>query len=185
MADSTRREVLTKAAFAGIGAFALPILAVATEARATGDISHQTTTTEQRIAVVRDYVDRVLNQHRPAAAAEFFTADAKWHGGSLGTFTGVQNIVGLLTGFVGALPDIQAVTQDVIASGDLVVMRFVATATQTGDVLGIPKTGKSIRWDSLDIYKVTDDGKISEQWSFQDMAAILSQLGAAKLPWAG
>jgi predicted ester cyclase len=185
MTDSTRRELLTKAAFAGMGACALPILTIATEVRAAGDISHQTNTTDQRIALVRDYVGRVLNQHTPAAAAEFFTADAKWHGGSLGTFTGVQNIIGLLTGFVGALPDIQAAIQDVIASGDLVAMRFVATATQSGDVLGIPKTGKSIQWDSLDIYKITDDGKISEQWSFQDMAAILSQLGAAKLPWAG
>jgi predicted ester cyclase len=145
----------------------------------------QTRTTEQRVAVARDLVASVFNGHDPGRGRDFFTADAKWHGGALGTIAGVDNIVGLLTGFISGLPDIQVVTQDVIASGDLVAMRFVGTATQTGDVLGIPKTGKSIRWDSVDIYKITDDGKISEQWSFQDMAAILSQLGAVKLPWAG
>jgi predicted ester cyclase len=31
---------------------------------------------------------------------------------------------------------------------------------------------------------VTDDGKISKQWAFEDMAAIASQLGAVSLPWA-
>ena len=30
-----------------------------------------------------------------------------------------------------------------------------------------------------------DKRKISEQWAFECLAAILSQLGAAKLPWAG
>jgi len=144
-----------------------------------------TTTPEQRIAIVRDYLDHVLNGHDASAAADFFTADAEWHGGSLGTVKGSQNIVGLMGALIGGLPDIQATAQDVIASGDLVAMRFVATGTQTGDLLGIPKTGKSVKWDSVDIYKVTDDGKISAQWSFQDMAAIMSQLGAVKLPLGG
>jgi hypothetical protein len=30
---------------------------------------------------------------------------------------------------------------------------------------------------------VTDDGKISEECAFEDMAAIASQLGAVSLPW--
>ena len=35
------------------------------------------------------------------------------------------------------------------------------------------------------LYWVTDDGRISEQWAFEDLAAILSQVGAIALPWAG
>ena len=185
MPESTRRDFLANAALAGIGAIALPILST-TEARAAASQEKKMTTTpEQRIAVVRDYLDHVLNGHDAAAVTDFFTADAEWHGGSLGTVKGAQNIVGLMGALIGGLPDIQATTQDVIASGDLVAMRFVATGTQTGDLLGIPKTGKSVKWDSVDIYRVTDEGKISTQWSFQDMAAIMSQLGAVKLPWAG
>ena len=62
-------------------------------------------------------------------------------------------------------------------------MRLVVSATQTGDLLGIPASGRAVRWDAVDIYRVTDDGKISEQWAFEDMAAIGSQLGAFTLPW--
>ena len=59
------------------------------------------------------------------------------------------------------------------------------TATHTGNLLGVPATGRPVRWDAVDIYRVTDDGQISEQWAFEDLAAILSQVGAIALPWAG
>jgi len=75
--------------------------------------------------------------------------------------------------------------QDVIASEDLVAIRLVVSATHTGNMLGVPATGRPVQWDAVDIYRVTDDGKISEQWAFEDLAAILSQVGAVSLPWAG
>jgi predicted ester cyclase len=145
----------------------------------------QLLSTEQRIAVARDYVQRVFVGRDAEAAREFFTADVAWHGGALGTVNGLDNIVPVLAGFLGALENINAKVQDVIASNDLVALRLVVTATQTGNLLGIPATGRPVRWDAVDIYRVTDDGKISEQWAFEDMAAIGSQLGAFSLPWAG
>ena len=143
----------------------------------------QSLSTEQRVAVARDYVKRVFVGRDAEAAREFFTADVAWHGGALGTVNGLDNIVPVLAGFVGALEDIKSEVQDVIASDDLVAMRLVVSATQTGDLLGIPATGRRVESDAVDIYRVTDDGKISEQWAFEDLAAIGSQLGAFTLPW--
>jgi len=145
----------------------------------------RTISTDQRIAVARDYVKRVFVGRNAEAARDFFTTGVAWHGGALGTVNGVDNIVPVLAGFVGALEDIKSEVQDVIASDDLVALRLVVTATQTGNLLGIPATGRQVRWDAVDIYRVTDDGKISEQWAFEDLAAIIGQLGAVKLPWAG
>jgi len=71
-----------------------------------------------------------------------------------------------------------------IASGDLVALRLVVSATHTGNLLGVPATDRRIQWDAVDIYRVTDDRRISEQWAFEDLAAILSQAGAISLPWA-
>ena len=144
----------------------------------------QSLSTKQRTAVARDYVKRVFVGRNAEAAREFFTADVAWHGGALGNVNGIDSIVPVLAGFVGALDNIKSEVQDVIASDDLVALRLVVTATQTGNLLGIPPTGRPVRWDAVDIYRVNDDGKISEQWAFEDLAAILSQLGAAKLPWA-
>ena len=143
-----------------------------------------TLTTEQRVAIAREFVNRVFNEHQPQLAREYATRDVVWHGGSLGTVSGVDALTGLLTAFIGALPDLHADEQDVITSDDLVVMRLVVSATHEGDLLGIPATGRRVKWDAVDIYRVTDDGKISEEWASDDMAAFASQLGAFSLPWA-
>jgi predicted ester cyclase len=143
-----------------------------------------TLTTDGRVAIAREYCKRVFNEHQPQLTPEYVTPDVVWHGGSLGTVSGVDGLTGLLTAFLGALPDLHAEEQDVVASGNLVVMRLVVSATHQGDLLGIPATGRRVSWDAIDIYRVTDEGKISEEWAADDMAAFASQLGALSLPWA-
>jgi len=144
----------------------------------------ETLEVDQRVATAREFVAQVLNGHDPERARDFFTADVAWHGGALGTVSGVDTVVPLLGGFIDALTDIDAAEQDVIASGDLVALRLVVSATHTGNLLGVPATDRPVQWDAVDIYRVTDDGQISEQWAFEDLAAILSQVGAISLPWA-
>ena len=63
-------------------------------------------------------------------------------------------------------------------------LRQVVKARHTGNLLGIPATGDALQWDAVDIYRINDAGKISEQLAFEDFAAILSQVGGVKLPWA-
>ena len=143
----------------------------------------QTLTVEQRIAVAREYCSVVFNNHHPELAAEYCTPGVVWHGNTLGTVTGIEGLTGLLNIFLGSLPDLVAEEQDVIASGDLVVLRLLVTATQKGDLLGIAATGRPVSWNAIDIYRINDDGKISEEWAADDMAAFGSQLGAFSLPW--
>ena len=144
----------------------------------------ETLEVDLRVATAREFVAQVLNGHDPERARDFFTADVVWHGGALGTVNGVDTVVPLLGGFISALTDIDAAEKDVIASGDLVALRLVVSATHTGNLLGVPATDRRIQWDAVDIYRVTDDRRISEQWAFEDLAAILSQAGAISLPWA-
>ena len=142
-----------------------------------------TMTIEDRIGVAREFADKVFNGRDAERARDYFTPDIAWHGGALGTVQGVDTIVPILAGFIAGLEDIHAEVQDVIASDDLVALRLVVTAVHRGNVLGVPASGNQIRWDAVDIYRINDDGKISEQWAFEDLAAILSQAGAISLPW--
>jgi predicted ester cyclase len=131
-----------------------------------------TDTTEKLEAnkkLARDYIDQVFNQHNPDKAADFVTGDVIWHGGGLGDIAGPENLAGLLGSFIGALPDLYAAERDIIAENDLVVVRLVVTATVKGSLLGAPADGKPVRWDAVDIYRVTD-GKISEEWAADDVA---------------
>jgi steroid delta-isomerase-like uncharacterized protein len=145
-----------------------------------------TTTTEQLEAnkrLARDYIDQVFNQHNPGKAADFVTGDVVWHGGGLGDVAGPQNLAGLLGTFIGALPDLYAAEQDIIAENDLVLVRLIVTGTVKGSLFGVPADGKQVRWTAYDVYRVTD-GKISEEWAGDDVATIMTQIGAFKPPWA-
>jgi predicted ester cyclase len=134
------------------------------------------------IEIARDYTRRVFNGHNPDLASEFVTPDVRWHGGTLGTVDGVENLVALLRGFIGALPDLNAQEQDIVAAGDTVALRFVVEATHQGDLLGIAPTGRKVRWDAVDVYRFKD-GKITEEWAADDLTAILYGVGAYTPPW--
>jgi steroid delta-isomerase-like uncharacterized protein len=131
--------------------------------------------------LARDYIDQVFNQHNPAKAADFVTGDVVWHGGGLGDIAGPENLVGLLESFIGALPDLYAAEQDIIAENNLVLVRLIVTATVKGSLLGVPADGKPVRWNAYDVYRVTD-GKISEEWAGDDIATIMAQIGAFNPP---
>jgi predicted ester cyclase len=134
------------------------------------------------VEIVREYTRRVFNEHNPDLASDYVTPDVKWHGGTLGTVEGVENLVGLLRGFIGALPDLNAQEQDIVAEGATVAVRFVVEATHEGELLGIAPTGRRLRWDAVDVYRLTD-GQISEEWAADDLTALLYQVGAYTPPW--
>jgi predicted ester cyclase len=134
------------------------------------------------VEIARDYTRRVFNAHNPDLASEFVTPDVRWHGGTLGTVEGVGNLVALLRGFIGALPDLNAQEQDIVADGDTVALRFVVEATHKGELLGIAPTGRKVRWDAVDVYRFRD-GKITEEWAADDLTAILHGVGAYTPPW--
>lgn len=69
-------------------------------------------------------------------ASECLTPEVQWHGGLLGTVEGVESVTAMRRGFVGALPDLHAVEQDIVAAGDSVVVRYALEAIRTGRVSG-------------------------------------------------
>ena len=75
-----------------------------------------------------------------------------------------------------AFPDLSWVIEDVLAEGDKVIVRYTNTATHKGDSLGMPATGKKIKWSGIDIFRVAD-GKITDEWSYFDQWGQMQQLG--------
>ena len=132
--------------------------------------------------IVLDFLEDVLNQHNGDHAAQYFTEDMAWHGGTVGTVSGRDSVAGLLTMVVTSIPDLRADVQDVIVQGDKVVVRLVVTGTHKGDLLGIPASGNAVRWDAVDVYRL-QDGKIAEEWAAEDFTAFLRDTGAYKAPW--
>lgn len=140
------------------------------------------TSLEDNKRIVREFIDAAFNQHKPDRAAEYMTADVTWHGGTLGTVQGRDNLTGLIGAIVAALPDLSNAEQDVIAERDIVSVRAVVEGTHKGDLLGIPASGKHVRWDAVDVYRIAD-GKIAEEWAADDLLAFVYGAGAYTPPW--
>jgi predicted ester cyclase len=115
-------------------------------------------------------------------AGLYMTADVEWHGGTVGTIEGRENVAGLFAGVVSSLPNVHAALEDAFGQGDEVVVRMVVSGTQTGPVLGIPATGRNIHWDAIDIFRL-NGGKISAIWAGDDWTAVLYYTGTYTAPW--
>ena len=137
---------------------------------------------EENKRIVREFIETAFNQHEAEKAAASLTPDMKWHGGTLGTVEGRENVAGLVRTIVDALPDLHNVEQDIIAERDIVAVRAVVEATHEGDLLGIPASGRHVQWDAVDVYRVAD-GKIAEEWAADDLLAFVYGVGAYTPPW--
>src|SRR5438445_11175400 len=100
------------------------------------------TVVKSNTEIVREYVDRVFNEHNLDQASTYLAPEVKWHGGTLGTIEGRENVTQMLRGRIGALPELHAAEQDVVAAGDGVALRSVADATHDGDRHQVPPTGR-------------------------------------------
>jgi len=62
-----------------------------------------------------------------------------------------------------------------------VAVRWTAEGTYQGELLGIPPTGKRIRFGGISIYRL-DEGKVAEVWEQIDMLGFMQQLGMVVIP---
>jgi predicted ester cyclase len=78
--------------------------------------------------------------------------------------------------FRTAFPDFKVVIEDEIVAGDRVATRGFFSGTHSGEFMGIPPTGRSIRCTYTDIWRL-EDGKGRENWVQMDMLGLMQQLG--------
>ena len=83
--------------------------------------------------------------------------------------------------FRAAFPDIELVTEVLVAEGDLVVDLVTVRGTHLGDFMGIPPTSNRIEMQEIHIARVVD-GKIAERWTQFDIFGLLQQIGGIPAP---
>ena len=67
--------------------------------------------------------------------------------------------------------------KDQIAEGDAVATRWEGRGRHTGELMGVPPTGKEVVVEGLNFTRL-QDGKIIEEWSNWDTLGMLQQIGA-------
>lgn len=103
------------------------------------------------------------------------------HNAPPGTPPGPAGIAQITEPYRRAFPDFHFAIDDQIAEGDRVVTRFTFTGTQTGELMGIPPTGKRVTMSGISIYRIAG-GQMQEAWVQYDILGLLQQLGAIPRP---
>lgn len=73
--------------------------------------------------------------------------------------------VGILKIVVGQFSNLSVKVLDVFAEGGMVATRVLYDGIHTGTCMGIPATGKRIKFEALENFKV-EKGKITESWGY-------------------
>ena len=131
--------------------------------------------TEDNKALVRQFYGKSV--HNPALLDELLAPTYVLHLPGSPPISGIEPAKQLMVAYTTAFPDLQLITEDLIAEGDKVAIRNIWHGTHQGTFQGLPPTGKHVTFTGSDIFHCVD-GKIAEQWADLDTLGLLQQLGA-------
>ena len=159
-----RRDVL---AGLGLGLAALAPLAAQAQARTPRQLAEQfaATLSARDIDAFAALFDEAYVNHQSSAAAPPPAAG----------LTPKQGTVGFFAARLKGIPDLSVAIEALVATEDRCAASFVYTGTHQGVLLGVPATGKTLRFTSCDIFRVAG-GKIAEHWGMGDIAGVLAQI---------
>jgi predicted ester cyclase len=86
-----------------------------------------------------------------------------------------QATMGFFASRLKGLPDLAVSIEAMVAGGDKAAASFVYQGTHLGPLLGVPPTGRPMRFTSCDIFRVAN-GQIVEHWGMGDIAGQLAQM---------
>ena len=145
-------------------------------------MNDSTSTPGANKTLVSRIADDIWNRGDLAAVDEVMMADARYHGPHMPNGSGGRedwrNAIAM---YLGAFPDSRVTYDELIATKDIVIGRWSATATHTGPLPGVTPTGKPIAIGGITIYRLVD-GKILEAWEQLDLLGMWEQLGVVAAP---
>jgi steroid delta-isomerase-like uncharacterized protein len=136
---------------------------------------------EENKALVRRAIMAIWKAHDLDAIDEYYAEDYVNHSAPPGSVPGLEGEKASARTMFNAFSDAEITIDNQIAEGDLVVTRWSAENTHSGEFMGIPPTGKRLSLTGIAIDRIAN-GKIVESWSEWSMMGLMQQLGAVPSP---
>lgn len=138
-------------------------------------------TTEANKALVRRYVEQVLNRGKFEVLDELWAPNYKRYVSAAAAPLNADAAKKRLAGLRAVFPDLNLTIEDMIAEGDRVAYRTTIRGTQQAAYQGIAPTGKQVTVTELAIIRI-ENGKFVEHWGGADTMDLVQQLGAVVSP---
>ena len=125
-------------------------------------------------ALYRKAVEAIWNNGDVESAERFFSKDYVGHD-SLFPRKGVESLRDVVTRFRAAISELHYEVNDILVDGDRIAARWTVTGTHSGELFGVPGTGRKLEVSGMSINRI-ERGKLVEGWVFNDTLALLRQL---------
>jgi len=138
---------------------------------------------EESKAIVRQGMEALFTHDGDLDSLdETYASDYVGHAPPFPDIEGLQAAKGFALGYRQAFPDLQTTTEDMIAEGDKVMVRWTTSGTHQGatEAFG-PPTGNRMEIMGITIQRF-EGGKIAEGWTLADTLGQMQQLGMAPGP---
>ena len=129
---------------------------------------------EKNKAIARSFFEQVLDQGHLEKYADSHTADFVAHGSDHDAT--LTEDMAAAQEERKALPDMRVQVKQMVAEGDVVVVYWIASGTNTHEGMGLPATGRKVVVPGMTIFRFKKE-KISEEWSVFDMSSAMQQMG--------
>jgi len=90
---------------------------------------------------------------------------------------GRETSIKVVSNFANSIPDMTFDIKEVLVAGDRVIVRGEVTGTPSGDLFGVPHSGRSFRIMAVDIQTIRD-GKIARTFHMENWLSAIGQLRA-------
>ncbi|HYV62729.1 MAG TPA: ester cyclase, partial [Bryobacteraceae bacterium] len=128
------------------------------------------------LEIAQQYFD-AWNRRDAAAVLATFTADGTYCDPASGGRLRGEALKGYITGLWAAFPDLSfEIASQGLAGEQLVAAQWIMHGTNTGSMMGLPPTGKSVTVPGADFIRVVG-GKIQMVDGYFDSRAVPEQLG--------
>src|SRR5258708_15257902 len=87
---------------------------------------------------------------------------------------GRETSIKVVSNFANSIPDMKFDIKEVLVAGDRVIVRGEVTGTPSGDLFGVPHSGKSFRIMAVDIQTIRD-GKIAKTFHMENWLSAIGQ----------
>ncbi len=127
-------------------------------------------------AIVRRWFEEGINRGDLSALDEIFDPEVVAHepaGDVAGIDDGPRRAVQTLR---AGLPNLRIEINDLLVDSDRVAVRWTATGSHEGELLGFAPTGNTVSFNAIYIYRISG-GRIAEVWASPDAMGLIRQLG--------
>lgn len=125
----------------------------------------------------RRILDEVWNKRNMNAIDELVDPNLAFHDPMAPqSASGIESYKMFVQANLTAFPDLRLTVESSIAEGEMVATRWTATGTHSGNLAGIPATGRKVTITGISFSRVVN-GKFVESWGSWDRLGMFQQLG--------